>query len=453
MTDGTHYTRAGWSEIEITPEPGIILGGRGAVITESTHVHDPLFAQALVLEDSRGERLLLVSLDLIGLGPLVGRALRTRVSTVAAIEIERVIVNSSHTHSGPFTHFESCAIEMYKPDNLVAYEQILIERVGRVAARAVENLGESEVHIHIGTSNIGINRRLKNAQGAMTMGPNPDGPYNRELLVLDVRRKGSAERCVAFSHACHPVLNVSVDRAMISADFPGAARRALKQNLGASVQFQFFQAACGNIRPRCLAEQGESIFRAPRAGDAERVGEELASDVLQTLELAPLEEPLRLNAVEGCVLVRKQPDPKYLQKEYWEELASQHSGASRESALYWAGYLNKEAPLLAPVRYWAAGAFSLTPRLQVAWMGGEPLTEWQDFLRALSGNPELILWGYTGEMNGYLPMDHHLPERGYEVTSGHYSKAGPESMLAPGIDSSVAQCFRKLFAYLNTDQS
>lgn len=451
MTSETHYSRAGWSEVDITPEPGIILGGRGAVITESTHVHDPLFAQVLALEDSRGERLLLISLDLIGLGPLAGRALRVRISAVAAIEIERVIVNSSHTHSGPFTHFESCAIAMDKPENLVEYEQILIDRVSRAAAEAVKDLAESEVHIHIGESDIGINRRRKNAEGEMLMGPNPEGPYNRELLVLDVRHKKGSRRCIAFSHACHPVLNVSVDRAMISADFPGAARRILKQRLGEQVQLQFFQAACGNVRPRCLAEEGQAVFRAPRSGDAEQVGRELAMDVLRTLELSPLEDPLLLNSVESCMLIRKQPEPKYHQKDYWVELASRHAGASRESALYWAEYLSQEAPLLAPVRYWATGVFSLTSALQIAWTGGEPLAEWQAFLRELSGNSQLILWGYTGEMDGYLPMDQHLPEGGYEVTSGHYSKAGPESRLAPGIDQSMARCFRRLLTYLNTE--
>lgn len=436
---------AGWSEIDITPESNVILGGRGSVISESTHVNDPLQAQVLILQDKDGARLMLVSLDLIGLGSLVSQQLHRALCLATGLDEERILVNGSHTHSGPFTHFEHCALALEKPASLLAYEQLLLKRVVRAAVQALQSLSLAEVRIRIGQSAIGINRRLKNAEGVMQMGPNPDGAYNRELLVIEARQVESGRRCIAFSHACHPVMNVSVDRTMLSADFPGAARQSLKSQLGSDCQVQFFQAACGDVRPRCLVLPEGGGFRAPQAGDAQRVGEELAGDVLRTLAIQATPERLWLQSVKGEFLVNKADDPQFLQASYWQEFAEQTSGASRNSALYWADYLS-DSDNLPPhkVRYWVAGLFSLTRSLQVAWTGGEPLSEWQQFLRTRLNNDSLILWGYTGEMDGYLPMDRHLDEGGYEATTGHFVKGGPEPTLAKGIDAALGHCFDRL---------
>ena len=61
-------SRSGWATVDITPEIGIPLGGRGPRFTGVDRILDPLSAQALVLEDAREHAILLVSLDVVGIG-------------------------------------------------------------------------------------------------------------------------------------------------------------------------------------------------------------------------------------------------------------------------------------------------------------------------------------------------------------------------------------------------
>ena len=101
--------RAGWAEVETTPPLGLPMGGRGPRFTPGAHILDPLCAQATVLEDPEGKRTLWVSVDLIGLAPIVAEPLRYDLSALTGIPIEAVILNFSHTHSGPMGGFEGYA--------------------------------------------------------------------------------------------------------------------------------------------------------------------------------------------------------------------------------------------------------------------------------------------------------------------------------------------------------
>jgi hypothetical protein len=93
--------RAGVTRVDITPPLGLPLRGWAARNARSKAAHEPLIAQALVLDDDRGGQAAIVALDL----PHVGRSLtsdvRTRVRASTGIPEESVLLNASHTHSAP----------------------------------------------------------------------------------------------------------------------------------------------------------------------------------------------------------------------------------------------------------------------------------------------------------------------------------------------------------------
>ena len=66
-----------------------------------TEVWDPLSATAVVLE-SDGERIALVGLDLCGLLEASHRSIREAVAARTGLPADRVVLNVSHTHSGPY---------------------------------------------------------------------------------------------------------------------------------------------------------------------------------------------------------------------------------------------------------------------------------------------------------------------------------------------------------------
>ena len=94
--------RAGWAEIEITPPLGIALGGRGGPTTLANKILDPLYAQVLYLKDGKGTGFVLVSFDIVGITHELGDRIRTAVVHETGAEWNLVVLNCSHTHSGPY---------------------------------------------------------------------------------------------------------------------------------------------------------------------------------------------------------------------------------------------------------------------------------------------------------------------------------------------------------------
>ena len=64
-------------------------------------VHDPLWARALALRDDDGDTLVLLALDLPGMGRQHTGPIRRRVERELDIPVGHVIIHSTHTHSAP----------------------------------------------------------------------------------------------------------------------------------------------------------------------------------------------------------------------------------------------------------------------------------------------------------------------------------------------------------------
>src|SRR4051794_35742535 len=98
----TDTASAGLAEIEITPPLGIALGGRGAPSAPSKKVLDPLFAQVLFLKDAKGTGFVLVSLDMVGIAHELSEKIRLDIVHELGVPWNLVVLNTSHTHSGPY---------------------------------------------------------------------------------------------------------------------------------------------------------------------------------------------------------------------------------------------------------------------------------------------------------------------------------------------------------------
>ncbi|NKB68120.1 MAG: hypothetical protein GKR89_13745 [Candidatus Latescibacteria bacterium] len=434
--------RAGWAEMDITPPLGLPMGGRGPRFTPGVQVLDPLCGQALVLEDGQGRRLLWVSLDMIGLSYTMSSLFRYEMAAISGIPYDSIVLNFSHTHSGPMTGFEGYATEREKPAALQDYELDLIPRTARLVLQAIERLQSVTVRVHRGQSHIGINRRRRDAAGQMGMGPNPDGVYNPELWVLDIAAQEGDERCVVFNYGCHPVIVYGYAYDSISADYPGVCRRRLKDELGAAVHTQFIQGLAGNVRPRQLADLDAGVFRKAQAGDAEAVGEALAADVIGTLTDPGEEITLELAAVGGLALAPK--DQGAIEPlEYWSALAQSDDELPRNTGRYWSQRLQAGLPPVVAMP-WALGLMRLAKGHCIAWLAGEILAEWQAVLRQCLNDEQLLVWGYCQDGRGYMPTDALLGEGGYELHQANaYNTMGP-GPFAVGIEEAARRAFADL---------
>src|SRR5581483_10506609 len=92
--------KAGAARVNITPPNGFPFSAWGLRTGVAVGVHDPLLAQATVLDD--GERqLAIVAVDLANASRSFTDDVRARVYSLTGIVPEAVLINASHTHSGP----------------------------------------------------------------------------------------------------------------------------------------------------------------------------------------------------------------------------------------------------------------------------------------------------------------------------------------------------------------
>src|ERR1700759_2525490 len=92
---------AGTGRIKITPTLPMWLSGYAGREKPATEVLQDLWAKALVLEDGKKNKVVIVTTDLLGLSHEWSAAVGRQVDSLYGIKREQLLLNSSHTHSGP----------------------------------------------------------------------------------------------------------------------------------------------------------------------------------------------------------------------------------------------------------------------------------------------------------------------------------------------------------------
>lgn len=424
---------AGFAEVDITPPVGIELGGRGCGSDPSDVILDPLVAQATVLKDAEGHTLVIVSFDLVGLTRSCSDPLRAEIAEKLGIPIENVLLNYSHTHSGPMMFRDVLAVCGPVPEIERKYTEALVRKIPALCAKAAANLSPVVVEVHQAKSDVGISRRGKNAAGQPAIAPDPDGPYDPTVWILRLGSADGQTRAVLFAYACHPVANYKWAPRAISADYPGVTRRELHAALGKDVHVQFLQGAGGSIRPRCTADLKEMKFSPGRPGDKETAGKALATAVLAGLKDKGRAISLQLAAsVARIDLMRGKPPAKSV----YERIAKKEKDHTAVAARYWLDQYEKGGPTQKSIS-WVVGVVRLAPDQWICYLAGEPVVQWGDYIRKWFGDKPVAVLGYSQEIFGYLPVDEILKEGGYEVITANLYRVGNTAPFAPGVNEAV----------------
>ncbi len=122
--------QAGAAAVDITPKefPLNMPGGFSANL--ATSAHDPLHARALVLHDGT-TKLAMVVVDNLGAGPDVLNEAKKLASDETGIPMDRMLISSTHTHSGP-----SSGIREGSPAPAVAYHALFVQGVAQSIIQA-----------------------------------------------------------------------------------------------------------------------------------------------------------------------------------------------------------------------------------------------------------------------------------------------------------------------------
>ena len=238
---------AGAAAVEVTPKvfPVNMPGGFSANLAESAH--DPLFARALVLKEGTLTCAMVV-LDNLGAGPELLDEAKELAAARTGIPVEKILVCSTHTHSGPSASKTGAPAA-------VQYRQLLLEGLVESIVRAHGALRPAAVGAaaHPLADEV-FNRRWYLKQGKMPLNPfgkldqvkmnpgtgadvleKPAGPTDPDITVLSVQDLKRRPLALFANYSLHYVGGTPPKQ--VSADYFGEFARLMPSRLRAGEDF------------------------------------------------------------------------------------------------------------------------------------------------------------------------------------------------------------------------
>ncbi|MBI3985544.1 MAG: hypothetical protein HY343_01375, partial [Lentisphaerae bacterium] len=195
--------KAGVGRMPITPPPGTRMANFGSMAPDAAWdaLHDDLFVRALYAAQGK-EQVLILAYDLLFLGRDEVDALKGAIGRHLDILPRQILVNFSHTHSGP-TIMHSWAVTLAHPRDEL-YARVLEQGTIGAALQAVANAREATLWTGEGQTALPVSRRRLNAEGKAEWRPDPTGTIYDRVPICLLKDTDDKPICCLFSIACHP---------------------------------------------------------------------------------------------------------------------------------------------------------------------------------------------------------------------------------------------------------
>ena len=253
--------RAGAATVDITPQeyPLSVPGLFTPRMADSAH--DPLHARALVLDDGT-TALAMVVVDNIGVPQEVIDEAKAIASKQCGIAVEKMLVSSTHTHTGPPANVKS------GPAPAIAYRKVVLAGIAESIVRSHAALRPAA--LGVGTSPLPdqvFNRRWYLKPGKMPPNPfggidqvkmnpgrspdvldRPAGPTDPDLTIISVQdAKSRKPLALAANYTLHYVGGVPDGK--LSADYYGEFARVAQSHecVGDGFVAMMFNGASGDV--------------------------------------------------------------------------------------------------------------------------------------------------------------------------------------------------------------
>ena len=396
--------RIGLAAVRVTPEAPLPMCGYSPNVSDG--VLDDLYAKAMAVEDAEGSVAVLVTADLLFFRAPLAEVVCRGIMDKTGLERRQIMLNASHTHAGPVFGLEDPGrfdVPEAQRRNVREYTDRLIEQLVQLVPAALADLKPGRLSWSVGEVDFVMNRRLIGADGKCRgMGPNPEGPVDRNVPVLRVDRPAGRLRAVLFGCACHPVTLDGGNR-KISGDYAGAAQRYLEER-HPNVQ-AMFAIGCGadaNSHPRGGPEQEAWVTRH---------GETLGKEVERVLSGEMLKVVGRLKTELALVDL---PLEDTFSRPQLEEMAGDgQTYWHKQNARGMLEILDAGRPL--PKVYGTSIAFwRFGDDLTLVGLPGEAVADYVPMIRDALGPAGLWIAAYCNESFGYLPTAKILEEGGHE---------------------------------------
>jgi len=235
--------RAGIAKVEITPDKPVRLYGYSSRKTLSEGVHDPLYARAVVFENN-GKNVVIVSSDLGSYGGEVFSSIQKSILDKFNLKESELFLSAIHSHSSPILSLDKERVHQ----NNVEYVETLKQKLLSVIGEAFNNLKSVHTGVGVGSSPVGSNRREMRPNGSITLGRNPYGPTDKEVLVMKIALPDGTPIGALYDYATHAT-SLGAGNMQVSGDVLGISAQFVEKILGREVITPVFAGASGNIDP------------------------------------------------------------------------------------------------------------------------------------------------------------------------------------------------------------
>ncbi len=399
--------KAGLASTVITPQQPMWMAGYAARTKPSEGKVHELRAKALALEDSRGARMVIVTMDLLGISRRSRDRLEKEASRLYELPPERLLLSASHTHCGPAvreTRYSIYGDTLYglSPEQVRQSEQYvegLHQKLLKLIGSAIEDLAPAGLSYSHARAGFAMNRRSK-TEGGYRIQPNPDGPVDHDVPVLRVENADGELRAVLFGYACHCT---TLSFYKFCGDYAGFAQEYIEQDHPGVTAL--FIAGCGGDQnpyprggPRTLQycrEHGRALANAVEAALTPRA--------------RPVDGPVR--AVLDTVTLDFAEPPG---RERLEEQAKSGNKYERRHAEVLLEELRENGKIRTTYPY-LVQVVEFGDDLTVIALAGEVVVDYSLRLKSeLAGRPVWVA-GYCNDVFGYVPSVRVLKEGRYEA--------------------------------------
>lgn len=397
--------KAGAARVAITPSEPIWMAGFASRTRPSEGVRQPLYAKALALDDGSGRPAVLVTLDLVAIEREMAQAVTARLRERYGLTRDRVLLNVSHTHSGPVAGL--VLMPLYEltagqRDVIRRYTAALMDNIVKAAGASLKDLAPATLEFGQGLAGIAVNRR-RVANRSLP------GPVDHDLPVLRVRNAAGKVRAIVAGYACHATV---LNDYRINGDWPGYAQEEIeKAHPGAIALFVQGAGADSNALPRGSVEAAQRYGKILAAGVAQVLGAKMKAldapltTVYETVD-APFETP------PGREELRARLNDKNVYQRRWA--ARLLETIEKDGAL--------PAAYPYPVQLWKFGS-----GLKLIALAGEVVADYALLLKARHGWDDTWVAGYSNDILAYIPSRRVRREGGYEGGEAmiYFGRPGP----------------------------
>ncbi|HEY7327441.1 MAG TPA: neutral/alkaline non-lysosomal ceramidase N-terminal domain-containing protein, partial [Gemmataceae bacterium] len=381
--------KVGLAQVKITPEYPVFLAGYASRNKPFTKVEADIYAKALALEDDNGQRVVLVTSDLIGFSAAVAEPICERLRDKAGLKREQILLNSSHTHTGPTLLVRKSDDDGEGTRDLernVEYTRQLQDKIVELVLQAMARLEPAKLSWGVGVCPFVMNRREFTANGVI-LGVNARGLADRTAPILRIDKPDGRLRGVLFGAAVHGT-TLGGEIYELCGDYAGFAQDYVEKK-HPSVQVLFIMGCAGDANP----------YPRGTMALAREHGATLGKEVCRLLEskLRPVRGPIHIAFDKAALPLQPTPPREELTK-----LAARKGSLQAWVAQKRLAALDRGEKLPehydCPIAVW-----QFDDDLTLVGLSGEVVVDFVSLLENALGPNKLWLAGYCNDVFGYLP--------------------------------------------------